>query len=702
MVNEPSPFLKRLVPPLPQQLAEALPGPALLCDGEGRVRAWNRAAQRATGYPPEEMLGLDPATLFRGGQRRAFEHQMRLARETGIGDLILPFQFPGGPSPEFRFHLLRLGEGHDGWIALVAGLARGAQARREAGTFGNLVNDHPDGLLVLRAQAITYANPAAAELLGFPEPEAVNGLSLAYLVFREDRPAMGRLLARAARDERPEARIRLLDAERQPHPVSVRLALIEGRGSRPTIQMVLRTTSAPDDVDATLRRNEERNWFLLNRALRNSEQRFEHLLERGLEELRGLRPVPASSTGPQDDGPILGSLLAEQGHGYWQGTLQSGARVVNEPLAELVGADAEALTGQPFTELVTPGEAPRIQEILAGLGQGAVECFETRLRATDGQGVTVTCRALAGSGGGPGEAPIHITVTDSSVKTETPAQLNWKNALYESLFDQLPGFLLGISTEGHPTYWSPSLPERFHLSPEKLAATPVSELVAPGERETFQRLLQKTEKVPFATMEVQLGEGAKAAPYRLFLVALPGEQAEAHAILGINLAEAKNINPPLAGARARLAMEDRQTLERTLEREVLRSRRYGNAFSVLLIEADGLEEIAEHYGAGWGDVIADQLQEVVEKATRGPDLVGRWEDRRIVVIAPETGATSAGALATKIRKQVHEHDFDPVAWVRVRIGRASYRMGERSEDLLTRAQRDLDTRQGTEGDRTLA
>lgn len=95
-----------------------------------------------------------------------------------------------------------------------------------------------------------------------------------------------------------------------------------------------------------------------------------------------------------------------------------------------------------------------------------------------------------------------------------------------------------------------------------------------------------------------------------------------------------------------------------LEREIARSDRSGRAFSVLMMDLDGLKSINDQYGHFVGDRVLRGVGDVVRRGVRRIDTPARYGGDEFVVILPETDTAGAFVLAEKIRQQVAERVYD--------------------------------------------
>jgi len=97
---------------------------------------------------------------------------------------------------------------------------------------------------------------------------------------------------------------------------------------------------------------------------------------------------------------------------------------------------------------------------------------------------------------------------------------------------------------------------------------------------------------------------------------------------------------------------NRRELMRFLDYEVIKSRRYGHPFSMMMVDIDHFKEINDRLGHRSGDVILQHLGQVLLSNTRGCDLAARYGGDEFIVVLPETTAEQAWNGAERLRKVV--------------------------------------------------
>ncbi len=99
----------------------------------------------------------------------------------------------------------------------------------------------------------------------------------------------------------------------------------------------------------------------------------------------------------------------------------------------------------------------------------------------------------------------------------------------------------------------------------------------------------------------------------------------------------------------------RRYFDYQLEKEVLRSRRTGDTFSLLLFDLDGFTEYNDRFLRSAGDIAMQEFAGLLQSCLREVDTVARWGGDEFSVILLECDAEGARALATRVIEMFRRH-----------------------------------------------
>jgi diguanylate cyclase (GGDEF)-like protein len=141
----------------------------------------------------------------------------------------------------------------------------------------------------------------------------------------------------------------------------------------------------------------------------------------------------------------------------------------------------------------------------------------------------------------------------------------------------------------------------------------------------------------------------------------------------------------------------RRYFDARIEEEIERSKRYGTAFSVVMMDVDDFKSLNDAHGHLIGDRVLRGIANVVKSQMRGVDTAARYGGEEIAVILPRTEMVNAYNVGERIRGAIAElritTDSDPSQALRVTasFGIAAYPESTATdgEDLVRRADRAL-------------
>ena len=111
----------------------------------------------------------------------------------------------------------------------------------------------------------------------------------------------------------------------------------------------------------------------------------------------------------------------------------------------------------------------------------------------------------------------------------------------------------------------------------------------------------------------------------------------------ISLLESENITDPLT------KMYNRRYLDRRLDEEVARAKRYALDLSVIMIDIDHFKRVNDTYGHQAGDVVLSEMCRLVKEDVRDLDMVARYGGEEFLVICTNTPLAGTALVAERLR-----------------------------------------------------
>lgn len=102
---------------------------------------------------------------------------------------------------------------------------------------------------------------------------------------------------------------------------------------------------------------------------------------------------------------------------------------------------------------------------------------------------------------------------------------------------------------------------------------------------------------------------------------------------------------------------NRRHFDNTVEREFMRSKRYGGDLSLAIIDIDFFKKVNDTYGHLCGDYVLKEVAYLIMDNFRKTDFVFRYGGEEFVVILTETDIKSSQIPLERLRKKIEEYPF---------------------------------------------
>lgn len=140
-------------------------------------------------------------------------------------------------------------------------------------------------------------------------------------------------------------------------------------------------------------------------------------------------------------------------------------------------------------------------------------------------------------------------------------------------------------------------------------------------------------------------------------------------------------------------LANRRTVALAGERAFHSAQRHGKALSVALIDVDHFKGVNDRYGHDSGDLALKHIADMLQKASRNENLLGRHGGEEFVVLLDQTDREQSVQAAERLRLGVSDQVMkigSDVVPMTVSIGLATLESGDKNfNDLLRRADRAL-------------
>lgn len=115
--------------------------------------------------------------------------------------------------------------------------------------------------------------------------------------------------------------------------------------------------------------------------------------------------------------------------------------------------------------------------------------------------------------------------------------------------------------------------------------------------------------------------------------------------------ERLSVRDPLTG------LFNRRHLDRKLDEEFERFRRYGRPFSIAIVDIDDFKKVNDRFGHDVGDNVLKTIGEALKTKARKSDTPVRYGGEEFILILPELGLQKAALLGERLCQQVRSLNF---------------------------------------------
>lgn len=134
---------------------------------------------------------------------------------------------------------------------------------------------------------------------------------------------------------------------------------------------------------------------------------------------------------------------------------------------------------------------------------------------------------------------------------------------------------------------------------------------------------------------------------------------------------------------------NRSKADEELFLELEKSNRYGENFSIIILDVDHFKSINDEFGHQSGDLVLEELSETLKQRLRATDIAARWGGEEFLIICPQTDRKGALQLAENIRHTIENHTSCIDQALTISCGVAEHHAGESIQNLIRKADENL-------------
>ncbi len=126
--------------------------------------------------------------------------------------------------------------------------------------------------------------------------------------------------------------------------------------------------------------------------------------------------------------------------------------------------------------------------------------------------------------------------------------------------------------------------------------------------------------------------------------------------------------------------------------EIVRSKRYNNPLSLLMIDIDHFKNVNDQFGHQIGDEVLQWMTLKLKEILRDVDFIARYGGEEFIILLPETDSKNAKIAADRLRlffAQTPFHNSNPTILITLSIGMAVLKENEKLDDFINRCDQAL-------------
>jgi len=171
---------------------------------------------------------------------------------------------------------------------------------------------------------------------------------------------------------------------------------------------------------------------------------------------------------------------------------------------------------------------------------------------------------------------------------------------------------------------------------------------------------------------------------------------EKHLLLRGDIDELDRIisHDPLTG------LLNRRALDKKIEEEINRVRRYEEGFVAMMLDIDHFKKINDRYGHLIGDEVLENIGRLLKRRLRDTDFAGRYGGEEFMIILPKADLSIGLTVASRIRKAImslkikseiksFKLSYGQTFSVTVSLGITAYMGGDDRSSIIERADKAL-------------
>lgn len=129
---------------------------------------------------------------------------------------------------------------------------------------------------------------------------------------------------------------------------------------------------------------------------------------------------------------------------------------------------------------------------------------------------------------------------------------------------------------------------------------------------------------------------------------------------------------------------NRHRTNENIDLELSKASRYGDIFSLAMMDIDHFKSVNDTYGHDVGDSVLQELSSLISNLIRTTDSFGRWGGEEFMLLLPHTNKEQSLILTQKLINVVASHQFKHIEQITISVGVTLYTKDDEKPTILKR------------------
>jgi len=258
-------------------------------------------------------------------------------------------------------------------------------------------------------------------------------------------------------------------------------------------------------------------------------------------------------------------------------------------------------------------------------------------------------------------------VKELEQRQQAERSLQENESKLRGITDSAQDAIIMIDSQGGIHFWNPAAEKMFGYSSKEVQNLDVHQIVVPeAQREAAwegMRRFREQEKGDTVSWLQDIEAIHRNGTIFPVEVSIAPVRLEGQCFLVGNV---RDVSERKEYERQLRELANRDGLTRVLNRrhfmdlaehEVLRSERYREPLSLIMLDLDYFKEVNDTYGHQIGDIVLKELADILAGSLRKSDILGRVGGEEFAILLPKTPGTQAALAGEKLRGEVEQAQF---------------------------------------------